>query len=310
MKKTIDLKQLQYFVAVYEYGSLLSAAKHVGVGQPALTKSLKNLEAYLGLQLFTRHSRELTATMPAHDLYKRAQQVLAEAQSFHTAAEQIASGIQGAVTMGCGPLPSDILLVPLIESLNAQGANINLEVKTESFDKLLHGLLVYDYDFLLFDAGKLEELPDPERFTMTPLFSVPVDVVVSQALHESLKSMDFKAVFSSLKWVATSEQPPKRIMDQFPPVFQHIIQQQGSAQYQIESIHTCLSIVRAGLAATFVPRHMVKEEIASGALVQIPLPFELNVKIGAYQLRARSINATARKVVAVLEELSKGMAFV
>ena len=279
VKKAMDLKQLQYFVAVYDYGSLLSAAKYVGVGQPALTKSLKNLEERLGLQLFTRHSRELTPTTPAHDLYKRALQVLAEAQSFQLTAEQIATGIQGAVTMGCGPVESDIILLPLIETLNAQGADIDFEVKIEKFDKLLHGLLVYDYDFLLFDTGKLEELADCERFHVTPLFKMPIDIVVSKALHESLKKKDLMTALSKVKWAVTSEQPPQKFMDQFPKSFQTLINQNGSAQYQIESIHTCLSLVRAGLAATFAPRILVKDEVASGSLVKIPLPFELNVHI-------------------------------
>ncbi len=297
MKRPVDLKQLQHFVAVYDYGSLLSAANHVGVGQSALTKSLKKLEEHLGLQLFARHTRELTPTSPGHQLYQKALQVIAEADDLLGTADQLVTGEQGAVSIGCGCLPADVLLVPMIQALHAEGADINIKVVTEDFDKLVHGLLTYQHDFLLFDTRKLDELPEPERFRVTPLVELPLEVVLNKAMHDKINLDDPLSSMVQLKWANTSQQPPQKFMEQFPEAVQVLIRQNPDAHFQIENIQTCLELAKAGLAATIAPQQLVAEDISNGILHKINLPFKMSVHIGAYQLRARSNNSSVQKVI-------------
>lgn len=298
--KVMDLKQLQHFVAIYDYGSLLSAARHVGVGQPALTKSLKKLEEQLGLLLFVRHTRELIPTAPGHVLYQKALQVLAEARDLQITAQQLITGEQGAVSIGCGPLPTDLVLVPMIQTLNQQGVDISLKVITEDFDKLLHGLLTYHYDFLLFDASKLDELAEPERFQVTPLFTIALDIVLSKAMFESLDQSDLIASLIPLKWASSIQNIPQKLIGQFPQQVQKFFQQQTGSDFMVENVHTCLALARAGLAATIAPRELVKKDLEQGSLVAVPVPFELGVEVGAYRLRSRTLSVTAQKVIDVL----------
>jgi DNA-binding transcriptional LysR family regulator len=303
VKRPVDLKQLQHFVAVYDYGSLLSAANHVGVGQSALTKSLKKLEEHLGLQLFARHTRELTPTAPGHQLYQKALQVIAEADDLLGTADQLVTGEQGAVNIGCGCLPADILLVPMIQSLQTDGADINIKVVTDDFDKLIHGLLTYQYDFLLFETRKLDELPEPERFRVTPLVEIPLEVVLNKALYDTINKKDPFTSLTQLKWASTSQQPPQKFMDQFPEPVQLLIRQNPQAHFQIENIQTCLDLAKAGLAATIAPQRLVAEDIASDALHKVKLPFKLSVHIGAYQLRARGNNSSVQKVIRAFQNI-------
>lgn len=305
MKRPVDLKQLQHFVAVYDYGSLLSAANHVGVGQSALTKSLKKLEEHLGLQLFARHTRELTPTSPGHQLYQKALQVIAEADDLLGKADQLVTGDQGAVSIGCGCLPADVLLVPMIQSLDTDGSDINIKVVTEGFDKLVHGLLTYQYDFLLFDTRKLEELPEPERFRVTPLVELPLEMVLSKTLHDTINTDDPFSSLQQLKWANTSQQPPQKFMDQFPEAIQALIRQSPQAHFQIENIQTCLDLAKAGLAVTIAPQQLVADDIASGSLHRIDLPFKLSTHIGAYQLRARGDNSSVQKVIRAFKHIKR-----
>lgn len=308
MKRPVDLKQLQHFVAVYDYGSLLSAANHVGVGQSALTKSLKKLEEHLGLQLFARHTRELTPTAPGHQLYQKALQVIAEADDLLGKADQLVTGDRGEVSIGCGCLPADILLVPMIQAITAEGADINIKVVTEDFDKLVHGLLTYQYDFLLFDTRKLEELPEPERFRVTPLAEIPLEIVLSKSLCETIDLKDPISSLQNLKWANTNQQPPQKLMAQLPEDIQNLMRHNPQAHFRIENIQTCLELARAGLAATIAPKQLVENDIASGALHTLPLPFELSVHIGAYQLRARGENSSVQKVIRAFSRISENTA--
>ena len=48
---------------------------------------------------------------------------------------------------------------------------------------------------------------------------------------------------------------------------------------------------------------MVKDDVATGALVRMDLPFQLYVNLGAYRLRSRSANVTAQKVIRDLQKI-------
>ncbi len=67
----MDLKRLQTFKAVYEQGSLSSAADLLDVTQPAVTASIKKLETSLGYPLFVRSGRSISATADATSLYEK-----------------------------------------------------------------------------------------------------------------------------------------------------------------------------------------------------------------------------------------------
>ena len=56
------LASMETFVRVVETGSFSGAARQLGVGQPAVSKSVAQLEEYLGVKLLTRSTRGLTPT--------------------------------------------------------------------------------------------------------------------------------------------------------------------------------------------------------------------------------------------------------
>jgi len=77
----MDLRALDYFVAIYETGSLSAASKAKFIAQPSISASLKQLELSLGSVLFTRHARGVKATPAGEQLYPLAKQLLGQAQA-------------------------------------------------------------------------------------------------------------------------------------------------------------------------------------------------------------------------------------
>ena len=155
---------------------------------------------------------------------------------------------------------------------------------------------------MLYETSKLDELPEPKRFQVTPLIKAPLDIVLSKELYDTLNQDDLYTELTQLKWAHTSQRPPQKFMEQIPKEFQQYFKPDGSAQYSIENAHTSLALARAGLAGTIAPRALVKEDISNGTLVRIDLAFELNLNIGAYRLRSRGINTTVQKVITALQE--------
>lgn len=73
----MDTRLVRYFAAVAEEGSLTRAAERLYVSQPALTKQIKQLEALLGVRLFTRSRTGMAPTEAGQVLAERAPALLA-----------------------------------------------------------------------------------------------------------------------------------------------------------------------------------------------------------------------------------------
>lgn len=74
------ISAMRSFVRVYETSSFSLAARHLGLGQPAVSKSIAQLEAHLANKLFLRSTRGLTPTDAAHTFYEHAVRTLDEAE--------------------------------------------------------------------------------------------------------------------------------------------------------------------------------------------------------------------------------------
>ena len=76
----MNLRQLEYFVAIAESGSLTQAAERLLVSQPSLSQQIRALEAELGGSLFERLPRGVRLTAAGHELLGEARATLAHAQ--------------------------------------------------------------------------------------------------------------------------------------------------------------------------------------------------------------------------------------
>lgn len=77
----MDLRSLNYFVAVYETGSFSAASKRKFIAQPSISASIKLLEQSLSQSLFHRYARGVTPTEAGHQLYPLAKQLLGQADA-------------------------------------------------------------------------------------------------------------------------------------------------------------------------------------------------------------------------------------
>jgi DNA-binding transcriptional LysR family regulator len=75
----MDLRELRYFVAVFEERNLTAAARRCFISQPSVSAAIKTIETELGARLFTRHKKGVTPTSAAETLYPHARRLLDEA---------------------------------------------------------------------------------------------------------------------------------------------------------------------------------------------------------------------------------------
>jgi DNA-binding transcriptional LysR family regulator len=97
---TPELRQLRYFVAIAEEGSLTRAAARLHIAQQSLSQQVRTLEAQLGVTLFERSSRGVTLTDVGLVLLREARPVLAHAERAVDAVRRVARGEQGELRVG------------------------------------------------------------------------------------------------------------------------------------------------------------------------------------------------------------------
>ncbi|MBW8813322.1 MAG: LysR family transcriptional regulator [Caulobacterales bacterium] len=75
----MELRELRYFLAVFETGSITAAARRCFISQPSISAAIAALEAELGAVLFARHRKGVSPTPAAEQLYVRARSLVDDA---------------------------------------------------------------------------------------------------------------------------------------------------------------------------------------------------------------------------------------
>jgi LysR family transcriptional regulator, regulator of abg operon len=98
------LTQIRDFLAVVESSGVRAAARKLGVAQPALSKSLRELEAELHVQLLRRSSRGVVLTPAGRAFHARAQAASTELRKAEEEAAQTGGSVAGSVKFSMGPV--------------------------------------------------------------------------------------------------------------------------------------------------------------------------------------------------------------
>lgn len=124
----MDLKQLEYFIAIAEEGKITLAAQRLHIAQPPLSQQLKNLEEELGLTLFDRTSRRLQITDAGKMFLARARQILDLSCTAKQEMEDYAKGYEGTILLGITPTAVPLVLSGQISQFHKTYEKISFEV--------------------------------------------------------------------------------------------------------------------------------------------------------------------------------------
>ncbi|MBQ4307238.1 MAG: LysR family transcriptional regulator [Lachnospiraceae bacterium] len=97
----MELRVLQYFLAVAEEGSLSGAAERLNITQPTLSRQLAGLEEELGTQLYHRGSRGVALTEDGLRLKLRAQEILSLEERTRAEITGGSEEVRGEIAIGC-----------------------------------------------------------------------------------------------------------------------------------------------------------------------------------------------------------------
>lgn len=120
--------QLQMLVAIAERGTLMAAAETLNVSQPAVTKSIKELEMRLGVQLLERSGAGVRLTRYGEALLRRARTVVAEIARAERELEEMKSGAERTLSIGVSLLASSIAMPDALRAFRKRLPDVRLNV--------------------------------------------------------------------------------------------------------------------------------------------------------------------------------------
>ena len=177
MPTRFTLRQVEYFVAVGEAGSILRASERIHVSSPSISTAISQLEAEFGLRLFVRkHAHGLSLTRDGWRMLERARALLAEAERLDAMAGDIARTARGPLSVGCLLTFAQIVLPELRRSFEATHPDVRVTQHVLDHHAILDGLRRAEIDVALYYEL---DIPDDLRFAplavLRPYALLPAD---------------------------------------------------------------------------------------------------------------------------------------
>jgi LysR family transcriptional regulator of abg operon len=124
----MKLNQLRDVMAVAERGSLRAAARHLGVAQPALTRSIQELERELGVPLFEREAKGVVPTRMGELFIRRANAVRSELRRAREEIDQLKGEMHGHVGVCLSTVPHIALMPYVLPAFRARYPDVHLDI--------------------------------------------------------------------------------------------------------------------------------------------------------------------------------------
>ena len=192
----MKLSQLRDVVAVAETGSLRSAGRMIGIAQPAITRSIREIEHELGVILFERHAKGVRLTEMGRTFVRRAESVQAEIRRAREEIEQLKGHQTGEVSIAVSTASSMSLLPRAMQNFRKDYPDAMLKITESFFAPVERDLLSGRIDFYV---GPFERSSTANSFIVEELFANRRCVVARRG-HPLANASSF-AELAEARWI-------------------------------------------------------------------------------------------------------------
>jgi DNA-binding transcriptional LysR family regulator len=305
--RNLKLRDLHTLIAISELGSMAKAANRLGVTQPAISQSVADLEAFVGVRLLDRGPRGVTLTGFGETLLKHARLSFDDlAQGLRDIAFHAGSGV-GEVAVAsdmsfiAGGMMADIIRqlardapgirVQVIETTTRTRAPNFQELRERQVDLVLGRVSISDAD----TAFDVETLGDEEL------------LVVAGKTHPlaAMMSLDWQALARANWILASRDNLARTMLAEALAAKGHDLPEPAVTTY---SMHLRLQLLQSGSYLTVLPDTAFRHAAERWNLVALPLRFEKRLPVALLSLRNRSPSPQARLFAEAAREARSGEA--
>lgn len=292
----ISLKQLVYFIAVAESGSISKALTSLNVTQSVVTESIKKLEDTLGTELFTRHARGMVLTHAGHQFLRHAHEVLAALRGAEQAIRERPDTMTGRLNLGVTSLVTAYYLPYLLDRFERVFPGVEVSLVEDRRGFIEHLLINGELDVAVMNvSGSL----DRQALETRTLVRAPWRVWLPSNHALLAKEMVSLGDLRQESILALKN-------DELEEVTQQVLRigKMNRIKMRTESIEAMRSLVAVGIGVAVLPNLMYRPWSLEGdRLESRPLQEDLpRLEIGVAWRRGSVLSETARQFLVIVGE--------
>ncbi|WP_340617987.1 DNA-binding transcriptional regulator OxyR [Xenorhabdus entomophaga] len=305
----MNIRDLEYLVALAEYRHFRRAADACHVSQPTLSGQIRKLEDELGVMLLERTSRKVLFTQQGMLLVEQAKTVLREVKVLQEMASLQGESMSGPLHIGLIPTIGPYLLPLIIPELHKLFPKLEMYLHEEQTQNLLAQL-----DSGKLDCAILASVKETEAFIEVPLFEEPMKL----------------AVYEEHKWAERDQFKMSELAGEKLLMLEdgHCLRDQAmgfcfqagakeDTHFRATSLETLRNMVAAGSGITLLPELSVPRERKRDGVCYLecdqPIPKRSVILVyrpgsplrGRYEQLAEAIRVKMGNYFDVLEKISK-----
>jgi DNA-binding transcriptional LysR family regulator len=306
LARRLKLQQLAIFEKVVETGSILAASRALHMTQPALSKSIHELESQLGQTLFTRSKRGVKMTDFGIMLQGHAQSLLAELRFLADDVNAWSNGVSGQVVVGTLISASARLLPRAIVRLRETAPNVIVTVRVGSNDVLFPELTRGVVDVVVGLLPKDGLTPLSDTLTHVPLYEEALCAVVAR--HHPLAAraeVDVQAL-QDMSWIVPT--PESAAMRSALLFFEAAGLHMPCRTVESVSVLTNLGLLLESDMIALMPQAVAEQFVRAGLLSVLPMGLVSAFgKVGYTVSAQRTPTAAAQRLLMALQEVGSSV---
>jgi LysR family nitrogen assimilation transcriptional regulator len=255
----MELRQLEYFIAIAEAGSFSRAAVRLSIAQPILSRQIKALEQELGAEFYYRTGRGIVLTEAGRLFEQHARGVLETTAGAKRAISALGSVPSGRVVIGMPPSVGAVLTAPIVKLFRAEFPRISLGVMEGFSGHVLEWLTTGR-----IDVAVLYNAPRSSVLVTEPLLSDELFLLGPANDPARAGSGPIKATrLAELPLILPSRPHGLRVLvDEFLST----VGVTPNVQVEIDAMQSTLSLVESGIGYTVLSYSCVHPLIEAGRI--------------------------------------------
>jgi DNA-binding transcriptional LysR family regulator len=294
---TLETRDLDYALAVQQYGGIGKAAEALGMSQPALTKAIQRVEAQAGLALFERTANGVMPTSAGTLFLARARRIALEYDDALKEMHALRSGEQGLVRIGYSPTVPGSLVLGACQQLMTERPAAKLRLRRRLARDL--GELLYAGELDLIVAPKLSR--DERGGDFVELFHDSLFVVADESHRLHRKRHLTLTDLADEDWLLPA--PHILIRQQVEEAFRH--HGLGAPKLRVETDFGSTSLLQLLRGTTMLCVAGTESTGSLTGLRALALPpdqLDLRRQIGISLRAGAWLSPLARRLIEVLQE--------
>lgn len=283
MSFQVKFHQIRAFVEVARQGSIRGASRAMNLSQPALTKSIKELEEGMAAQLFVRRSKGVALTECGESFYQHANLILEELRAAQDDIRQRQGLLGGQINIGMGASVARTLMPAVITRFHEQHPQVKVRIMEGQLVSMINELRQGELDFTI---NTYYQGPYDHEFTFEKLFEKPFAIFCRQG-HPAIGA---KSISELMNYNWTMPTPRGSYYKQLEDIFRYR-SQLPQIGVVCETFSSCISLVAQSDFLSILPQELGCDPLLAHRLVMLPVE-EILPKAAYYLIQRRDSRQT------------------